>query len=234
MNSGQTERELTGSVIWLSAGRVGRKVPGPWMGLAALRAAVAMDEPYGPPGGLPEHVRIDRGKDFLSQAVASVLAGFAVATGPLPGYTPHLKGSVETVNGAMGRMFAAGLPATRTPSCRPTGSRWTRTRRRCGSRPAPPSCWVLRREPMLSSRVYVWQEFRRLDREQVLAVIPTYHPVWAAADPADIAYADARAGHGNFRGLGENHLPRRRPPARPSPSPRSAPAQPGSRSSDSP
>ena len=41
--------------------------PGPWMGLArgwawpALRAAVAMDEPYGPPGGLPEHVRIDRG-----------------------------------------------------------------------------------------------------------------------------------------------------------------------------
>ena len=49
--------------------------------LAALRAAVATDEPYGPPGGLPEHVRIDRGKDFLSQAVASVLAGFAVATG---------------------------------------------------------------------------------------------------------------------------------------------------------
>ena len=78
--------------------------------LAALRAAVAMDEPYGPPGGLPGHVRIDRGKDFLSQAVARVLAGFAVATGPLPGYTPHLKGSVETVNGAMERMFAAGLP----------------------------------------------------------------------------------------------------------------------------
>src|SRR5271166_6796520 len=58
---------------------------------------------------------------------------------------------------------------------------------------------VLRREPMLSSRVYVWQEFRRLDREQVLAVIPAYHPVWADADTADIAYADVRAGHGNFR-----------------------------------
>jgi len=58
---------------------------------------------------------------------------------------------------------------------------------------------VLRREPMLSSRVYVWQEFRRLDREQVLAVIPAYHPVWAGADPADIAYADVHAGHGNFR-----------------------------------
>jgi hypothetical protein len=49
---------------------------------------------------------------------------------------------------------------------------------------------VLRREPMLSSRVYVWQEFRRLGREEVLAVIPAYHPVWADADPEDIAYAD--------------------------------------------
>lgn len=58
---------------------------------------------------------------------------------------------------------------------------------------------LLRREPMLSSRVYVWQEFRRLDREQVLAVIPAYHPVWADADPGDIAYADVHAGHGNFR-----------------------------------
>jgi len=30
-------------------------------------------------------------------------------------------------------------------------------------------------------------------------VIPAYHPVWAGADPADIAYADVHAGHGNFR-----------------------------------
>jgi len=58
---------------------------------------------------------------------------------------------------------------------------------------------VLRREPMLSSRVYVWQEFRRLTREQVLAVIPAYHPVWAGAEAADIAYTDVQAGHGNFR-----------------------------------
>ena len=55
--------------------------------LAALRAAVTMEAPYGPPGGLPEQVRVDRGKDFLSTTVASVLAGFAVAVGPLPGYT---------------------------------------------------------------------------------------------------------------------------------------------------
>jgi len=52
---------------------------------------------------------------------------------------------------------------------------------------------------MLSSRVYVWQEFRRLTREQVLEVIPAYHPVWAGTDPDLLAYADVHAGHGNFR-----------------------------------
>ena len=46
--------------------------------LAGLRAAITLEAPYGPPGGLPERVRIDRGKDFLPRTVASVLAGFAV------------------------------------------------------------------------------------------------------------------------------------------------------------
>ena len=58
---------------------------------------------------------------------------------------------------------------------------------------------VLKREPMLSSRVYVWQEFRRMTPEQVLDVIPVYHPVWAEADAELLAYTDAHAGHGNFR-----------------------------------
>lgn len=58
---------------------------------------------------------------------------------------------------------------------------------------------VLRREPMLSSRVYVWQELRRMTGEQVQAVIPVFHPIWAHADPADIAYVDQHAAHGNFR-----------------------------------
>ena len=44
---------------------------------------------------------------------------------------------------------------------------------------------VLRREPMLSNRVYVWQESRRMNPEQVLQVIPMFHPVWANTDPAD-------------------------------------------------
>jgi putative transposase len=78
--------------------------------LAALRAAVCVEDPHGPAGGLPESVRIDRGKDFLSATVASVMAAFAVRVEDLPAYTPHLKGSVETVNGASERMFVAGLP----------------------------------------------------------------------------------------------------------------------------
>ena len=51
----------------------------------------------------------------------------------------------------------------------------------------------------VASRVYVWQEFRRLTPEQILEIIPVYHPVWADTDPADIAYTDVHAGHGNFR-----------------------------------
>ncbi|MEU4472384.1 Mu transposase C-terminal domain-containing protein [Micromonospora sp. NPDC023888] len=78
--------------------------------LTALRAAISLDEPYGPPGGLPEKVRVDRGKDFLSAAVRAALGVFAVGLEDLPGYTPHLKGSVETLNGAAKAMFFAGLP----------------------------------------------------------------------------------------------------------------------------
>ena len=78
--------------------------------LAALRSAITIDDPYGPPGGLPGAVRVDRGKDFLSKTVAAVLGGFAVKVDDLPGYTPHLKGTVETINGAVQRMFIAGLP----------------------------------------------------------------------------------------------------------------------------
>jgi hypothetical protein len=47
--------------------------------------------------------------------------------------------------------------------------------------------------------VYVWQEFQRLPREHVLRVIPAYHPVWEHTDLEVIAFADAHAGHGNFR-----------------------------------
>lgn len=78
--------------------------------LAALRAAVMRREPYGPAGGLPAVVRIDRGKDFLSRTVADALGALAVRVDDLPAYGAHLKGTVETINGAAEKMLFAGLP----------------------------------------------------------------------------------------------------------------------------
>jgi hypothetical protein len=86
-------------------------------------------------GRSPQVIRIDRGKDFLSGTVAAACAVFVVRIADLPGYTPHLKGSVETLNGAAKSMFFAGLPRyAQAP-------RLTRTRRRCGSRRSLTSCW---------------------------------------------------------------------------------------------
>ena len=78
--------------------------------LAALRASILRDEPYGPFGGIPTLVRFDQGKDFLCQTVGSVLARFAVVVGDLPGYCPYLKGTVEALNGASKKMFFPKLP----------------------------------------------------------------------------------------------------------------------------
>ena len=58
---------------------------------------------------------------------------------------------------------------------------------------------VLRREAMLSSRIFIWQHVTRLTPSEVLETIPLFHPVWADTDPDDITFADSRAAHGNFR-----------------------------------
>ncbi|WP_435972219.1 AAA family ATPase [Streptomyces sp. Qhu_M48] len=58
---------------------------------------------------------------------------------------------------------------------------------------------TLRKEPMLSSRIFIWQHFTHLTPAEVLDVIPLYHPIWTNADPDTIAYADQHAAHGNFR-----------------------------------
>ena len=42
----------------------------------------------------------------------AVLGGSAVVVEDLPGYTPHLKGTVETLNGAAKRTFFVGVPRT--------------------------------------------------------------------------------------------------------------------------
>ncbi|MCF3137556.1 Mu transposase C-terminal domain-containing protein, partial [Streptomyces olivochromogenes] len=78
--------------------------------LAALRSAVLREAPYGPFGGLPEKVRVDRGKDFLSRTVTAAFEVLDVVVEDLPAYTPHLKGTVEGLNRAVESMLLTALP----------------------------------------------------------------------------------------------------------------------------
>lgn len=52
---------------------------------------------------------------------------------------------------------------------------------------------------MLASRILTRQHVTRLTPDEVTDVIPAFHPVWAGADPDDVAVADRHAAHGNFR-----------------------------------
>jgi putative transposase len=78
--------------------------------LAALRCAIDRRDPYGPAGGLPGAIRVDRGKEFLCHAVTSAMGALAVAVIDLPAYTPHLKGTIEALNNAVEEMHFAVLP----------------------------------------------------------------------------------------------------------------------------
>ncbi|GAB3934839.1 hypothetical protein GCM10027614_08570 [Micromonospora vulcania] len=122
--------------------------------LAALRAAISLKEPYGAPGGLPERVRMDRGKDFLSKTVAAALGVFAVGVEDLPGYTPHLKGSVETLNNAAKTMFFSELP------------RYTQAPRLANRRTADPDAPALMYEAFVTALldwVRWWNTEHRMD-----------------------------------------------------------------------
>lgn len=96
--------------------------------LAALRSAIVRTDPYGPFGGLPEHVRFDRGRDFLSRTVTTALTALDSNITVLPPYAPHLKGSIENLNLNAARMLFAALPGytpkkpRRHPDRRPAGS----------------------------------------------------------------------------------------------------------------
>ncbi|MFI6582913.1 Mu transposase C-terminal domain-containing protein [Embleya sp. NPDC050493] len=95
--------------------------------LAALRSAIVRTDPYGPFGGLPEHVRFDRGRDFLSRTVTTALNALDADITVLPPYSPHLKGGIENLNLCVERMLFAALPGhtpkqpRRRPDRTPTG-----------------------------------------------------------------------------------------------------------------
>jgi hypothetical protein len=58
---------------------------------------------------------------------------------------------------------------------------------------------VLKREPMLASRIFIWQKFTRMSEDEVVATLPAFHSLWSAADPRMIRSIDRAAAHGNFR-----------------------------------
>ncbi|WP_078993155.1 Mu transposase C-terminal domain-containing protein [Streptomyces sp. MMG1121] len=89
--------------------------------LVALRAGISRTGPYGPFGGLPSLVRVDRGKEFLCRAVIRALGAFAVPVDDLPAYTPYRKGTVEALNGALEEMLLVSLPGY-TRRARPAGA----------------------------------------------------------------------------------------------------------------
>ncbi|MFD4949956.1 AAA family ATPase [Streptomyces sp. NPDC058409] len=55
------------------------------------------------------------------------------------------------------------------------------------------------RAPALRSRVLTWHQVDRMEKNQVPDTLQLFHPVWDAADPADLAWADASTARGNFR-----------------------------------
>ncbi|MEU9048025.1 Mu transposase C-terminal domain-containing protein [Kitasatospora sp. NPDC048343] len=112
--------------------------------LAALRTAISRDDeagPYGPIGGLPALVRIDRGKDFLSRTVTSALGALAIPVHDLPAYSPHLKGTVENLNRCAERMLFASLPRY---THAPTASVRRRDRAKDGTAPLTFTAFVER------------------------------------------------------------------------------------------
>ncbi|SDN74990.1 putative transposase [Streptomyces wuyuanensis] len=78
--------------------------------LASLRIAITRSEPFGPVGGLPGQIRVDRGKEFLCQTVTAAMGALAVPVTDLPAYSPHLKGTIEALNDAVEEMFLVSLP----------------------------------------------------------------------------------------------------------------------------
>ncbi|MFF6779034.1 AAA family ATPase [Streptomyces sp. NPDC012637] len=58
---------------------------------------------------------------------------------------------------------------------------------------------VLKREPMLASRIYIWQRFTRMPEDEVVTTLPAFHSLWEGADRKTILGIDRAAAHGNFR-----------------------------------
>ncbi|WP_457467440.1 Mu transposase C-terminal domain-containing protein [Streptomyces sp. TE4109] len=76
--------------------------------LAAVRASVLREAPYGPAGGLPHLVRVDGGADFLSKTVRRAFGLLSVPVHRVR--SPRHKGGIERLNRTSMTRFFADLP----------------------------------------------------------------------------------------------------------------------------
>ena len=76
--------------------------------LAAVRASVLREDPYGPAGGLPQLVRVDGGADFLSRTVRRAFGLLGVPVHRMR--SARHKGGIERLNRTSMTRFFADLP----------------------------------------------------------------------------------------------------------------------------
>ncbi|MEU2309350.1 ATP-binding protein [Streptomyces misionensis] len=62
-----------------------------------------------------------------------------------------------------------------------------------------PRLKALRSQPTLLSRVTTWHHIEPLDPDEVLAVLPAFHPLWHHTPSRTIAHLDDTWAHGNLR-----------------------------------
>lgn len=143
--------------------------------LVALGDAVATGPEHRPPfGGIPEHVRVDGGKDFLSTAVAQALTSIGTELIVLPPRRPDLKGTVEALNGSIKTTLFTDLPGyTHAPTLP-------------GGKPVDPHPDLLHFEAftaLVLDWVHTWNHEHRLDSLGGR----TPQQAWAA-DPTPVEY----------------------------------------------
>ena len=77
--------------------------------LAALGGAIRRDPDLGF-GGVPQVIRVDRGRDFLSHAIGDACNALGIVRFELPARRPNRKGKVERVHGTLISTLICGLP----------------------------------------------------------------------------------------------------------------------------
>jgi putative transposase len=78
--------------------------------LAAMRAAIMVEPPFGPMGGVPLAIRVDRGRDFLAAAIRVAAAALVIDVRAAAAYAPQQKGAIERVNESVEQLLLSDLP----------------------------------------------------------------------------------------------------------------------------